>query len=108
MVYTFNIRLQIIRIIKSNYKARIISFFGSLNLCLNPKIVKSKIEFRTIFISSLSSVSGVLTMETVKISLQDKDEWQDPTNVNFKLLGEGKFILMQRNSQKTSYNRKTT
>ena len=39
-------------------------------------------------------------METLKLNLQDKDEWQDPTNVNFKLLGQGKFILMQINRQK--------
>ena len=36
-------------------------------------------------------------METLKINLQDKDKWQDPTNVNIKLLGQGKFILMQIN-----------
>ena len=39
-------------------------------------------------------------MKTLKLNLQDKDEWQDPTNVNFKLLGKGKFILMQINRQK--------
>lgn len=39
-------------------------------------------------------------MKTLKLNLQDKDEWQDPTNVNFKLLGQGKFILMQINRQK--------
>ena len=39
-------------------------------------------------------------METLKINLQDKDKWQDPTNVNIKLLGQGKFILMQINRKK--------
>ena len=42
-------------------------------------------------------------METLKISLQDNDEWQNPTNVNLKLLGEGKIFLMQINRQKTLY-----